>query len=165
MHRIVPGGVPGSIVVRRIHEGALAIDPDVLIRTGPGPLDTGEALRFVARPEAGGTAVFVGTVRSPNGGEAVDHLDYETWDERVTGALEAIARRALDTFGATRAYVAHRSGRVHVGEPSVVVAVSAPHRAESFDACRFVIDTLKAEAPIWKKEVTSSGERWVGMPS
>lgn len=61
-------------------------------------------------------------------------------------------------------FVQHRTGRVEVGEPSVVVAVSAPHRAEAFDACRFVIDSLKASAPIWKKEVTTSGEHWVGMP-
>jgi molybdopterin synthase catalytic subunit len=86
------------------------------------------------------------------------------WDERVLSSLEQIAREALGRFGASRAYVVHRSGRVDVGEASVVVAVSAPHRAEAFNACRFVIDTLKATAPIWKKEVTEVGEHWVGSP-
>lgn len=132
--------------------------------TGPEPLDPAQAIAFVSDAAAGGTAVFLGTVRSPNEGQDVDHLDYEVWEERVGHALQGIVRDALERFGATRAYVAHRTGRVGVGEPSVVVAVSAPHRAEAFDACRFVIDTLKVTAPIWKQEVGAAGDRWVGMP-
>jgi molybdopterin synthase catalytic subunit len=137
---------------------------DILVRTGPDPIDAADALQFVIRPQAGGTALFLGTVRSPNDGMQIDHLDYELWDDKAEAALADIAREALDRFGASRVFVAHRSGRVGVGEPSVVVAVSAPHRGEAFDACRFVIDTLKATAPIWKKEVTQDGEHWVGMP-
>lgn len=134
---------------------------DIRVRTGPEPLEPGQAHEFVRRDDAGGSVVFVGTVRSPNEGLDVDHLEYEVWAERVRASLEGIAREATDRFGARRVYVAHRTGRVEVGEPSVVVGVSAPHRGEAFDACRFVIDTLKVTAPIWKKEVTGAGERWV----
>jgi molybdopterin synthase catalytic subunit len=140
-------------------------DPEILVTTGEEPLDAGSAVEWVSSPSAGGTAVFLGSVRSPNEGQEVDHLSYEMWDEKVQAALRDIARQALARFGATRAYVAHRSGRVEVGEPSVVVAVSAPHRAEAFDACRFVIDTLKQSAPIWKREVGESTDRWVGLPA
>lgn len=143
---------------------AIAEVTDVSVRTTPEPLDAGEAIGFVSVPDAGGTVLFSGTVRSPNQGEEVDHLFYEVWDERVTESLEGIAREALGRYGARRAYVAHRSGRVRVGEPSVVVAVSAPHRGEAFDACRFIIDTLKSTAPIWKQEITHEGSHWVGMP-
>jgi molybdopterin synthase catalytic subunit len=115
----------------------------------------------VSSDSAGGTALFVGTVRSPNEGRTVEHLDYDVWPERVEAELEAIASEALERFGAQRAYVSHRTGRVGVGEPSVVVAVSAGHRAAAFDACRWAIDTLKQRAPIWKREVTDGGDRWV----
>lgn len=132
--------------------------------TGDEPLDVAEATRFVSVPRAGGVSVFVGTVRSPNEDREVDHLFYEVWEEQVGRSLHAMAQETLESFGGLRAYVAHRTGRVEVGEPSVIVAVSTPHRAEAFDACRHLIDALKASAPIWKKEITVGGERWVGMP-
>ena len=75
--------------------------------------------------------------------------------------LEAVAAEALERFGAGRAWIAHRTGRVPVGEASVVVAVAAGHRGEAFDACRWAIDALKERAPIWKREVTDDGDRWV----
>lgn len=128
-------------------------------------LDPTEALAFVSAPEAGGTALFCGTVRSPNGGEQVDHLVYEAWDDEAEAAMERIARRVTSELGSVRAFVEHRTGRVEVGEPSVVVAVSAAHRDEAFRACRAIIDEVKATAPIWKKEITPSGSTWVGMPT
>lgn len=140
------------------------IDLTVAVHTGPQPLDPAEALRHVSDAEAGGTALFCGTVRSPNDGQEVDHLSYEVWEDRVDGVLRDIAAGALERFAATRVFVAHRTGRVEVGEPSVIVAVSAPHRAEAFDACRHVIDALKDTAPIWKKETTRDSGHWVGMP-
>lgn len=143
----------------------MRIDSHIHVSTGPRPLDPGGALRFVSTPEAGGTVLFSGTVRSPNDGQDVDHLDYEVWTEKVDTTLRDIAEAALQRHGATRAHVTHRTGRVEVGEPSVLVCVSAPHRDAAFDAAREIIDTLKAQAPIWKKEVTTSGEQWVGMPS
>jgi len=140
------------------------MEPSIHVHTGPDPLDVAAAVAFVTAAEAGGTALFSGTVRSPNDGVEVDHLDYEVWEERVDDALRLIAREAIARFSAVRVWVAHRTGRVEVAGSSVMVAVSAPHRAEAFDACRYVIDTLKRTAPIWKREVTPDGQVWVGMP-
>ena len=142
----------------------MSIDTFIHVSTGTDPLSADDALRFVSAPEAGGTVLFTGTVRSPNDGEDVDHLDYEVWEEKVDASLRTIAGEAIARHGASRVYVAHRIGRVEVGEPSVIVAASAAHRDAAFAAARDVIDTLKATAPIWKKEVTVSRERWVGMP-
>ncbi len=135
------------------------------VLTRPGALDPGEGITFVSTPEAGATALFCGTVRSPNEGADVDHLFYEVWQERVESSLRHIAADALQRYGGCRAYVAHRTGEVGVGEASVVVAVSASHREEAFEACRFVIDQLKERAPIWKKEITEEGQRWIGSTS
>lgn len=118
-------------------------------------------MQMVNHASCGGIALFVGTVRSPDAGREVDFLDYEVWPERVESELHDIAAKALDKCGASKAVVAHRTGRVLVGEASVVVAVSAPHRAEAFDACRRIIDDLKAGASIWKREVAEGDQRWV----
>lgn len=136
---------------------------NVHVHTGPHPLELAEAIAFVSAPDAGGTVLFSGTVRSPNDGAEVDHLDYEVWEGRVDTHLRELAQRAIEHSGAHRVWIAHRTGRVDVSEPSVVVAVSAAHRAEAFDACRWLIDELKATAPIWKREVTTDGSAWVGL--
>lgn len=138
---------------------------EIHVHIASKPLEPAEALAFVSSPRSGGTALFSGTVRSPNAGEDVDHLVYEAWEERAEGVVAEIAEKALVDHDAHRAYVAHRTGRVEVGEPSVVVAVAAAHRDGAFGACREVIDALKASAPIWKKEITLAGENWVGMPA
>lgn len=137
----------------------------IRVRTSPDALDPSEAIAFVSEDAAGGTVLFSGTVRSPNAGAEVDHLDYEVWEDRAEACLEAIAREAVASHGASRVYIAHRTGRVQVGQCSVLVAVSSAHRPEAFEACRFVIEALKARAPIWKKEVAASGESiWVNHP-
>lgn len=140
------------------------MERSIHVHTGSDPLDAAAAVAFVTAPEAGGVVLFSGTVRSPNDGVEVEHLDYDAWEDRVDDALRSIASDAIDRFGAARIWVAHRTGRVEVAESSVMVAASAPHRTEAFDACRYVIDTLKRSAPIWKREVTADGEVWVGMP-
>lgn len=138
---------------------------EIHVHIASEPLDASEALAFVSSSRSGGTALFSGTVRSPNAGEEVDHLVYEAWEERAEAVVAEIAEKALAGHDAHRAYVAHRTGRVEVGEPSVVVAVAAAHRDAAFGACRRVIDELKASAPIWKKEITLSGQNWVGIPT
>lgn len=127
-------------------------------------MNADEALRFVSAPDLGGAVLFSGTVRSPNEGEVIDHLEYEVWEEQVERELRAIARAVLERHDAARIYVAHRVGRVEVGEPSVLVAVGAAHRDAAFTAARDAIDTLKTDASIWKKEVTATTQRWVGLP-
>jgi molybdopterin synthase catalytic subunit len=121
-----------------------------------------EAAAFVDRPDCGGSVVFTGTVRDHSEGRpGVVSLEYEAYEEEVTPRLAAIAAEARARWPSVgRLALLHRTGLLSVGEASVVVAASAPHRAEAFDAARFCIDTLKATAPIWKREAWAGGEDW-----
>jgi molybdopterin synthase catalytic subunit len=133
-----------------------------LVRVGSGPLDPQQALEFVADPAAGGTCLFVGTVRDHSDAGAVSGLEYEAWDELAERRLQEVAGEVFKRWPACRVALLHRTGNLGIGEASVVVAVSAPHRAEAFEACRHGIERIKADAPIWKKEALVSGDaRWV----
>ena len=134
----------------------------VLLTSEPLSLDA--AFRAVLDPGCGGTALFVGTTRSPNQGREVDELEYEAYAELAEPEMERVARKAAATHGLGAVYLAHRTGVVGAGEPSVIVAASAPHRAEAFAGCRELIDQLKATVAIWKKERWADGGRWVGLP-
>jgi molybdopterin synthase catalytic subunit len=138
-------------------------DERALVRVTTDPLSVDEALAFVADPAAGATCVFVGTVRDrSDAGAVVTALDYETWDELATDRLGELARDMLERWPTRKAALLHRSGHLVVGEASVVVAASAPHRTEAFEACRYGIERLKVDVPIWKKESLASGEAdWV----
>jgi molybdopterin synthase catalytic subunit len=138
------------------------VDVTVLLTEEPLSLDA--AFRAVLQPDCGGTALFVGTTRSPNQGRDVDELEYEAYAEAARPALERIGREAAARHGLGAVYLAHRVGVVPAAEPSVIVAASAPHRAEAFAGCRELIDELKRTAPIWKKERWAGGGRWVGVP-
>jgi molybdopterin synthase catalytic subunit len=129
----------------------------------PEPLSLDAAFRAVLRPDCGGTALFVGTTRSPNQGRQVDELQYEAYEEVAGPELERVGRDAAARHGLGAVYLAHRVGVVPAAEPSVIVAASAPHRAEAFAGCRELIDELKRTAPIWKKERWEGGGRWVGL--
>ena len=117
---------------------------------------------FVDRPDCGASVVFTGAVRDNSEGRPnVRSLEYEAYEEEVTPRLAAIAAGARTRWPSLgRLALLHRTGVLGVGEASVVVAASAPHRAEAFDAARFCIDTLKATAPIWKREAWDGGEDW-----
>ncbi|HZP90504.1 MAG TPA: molybdenum cofactor biosynthesis protein MoaE [Actinomycetota bacterium] len=133
-----------------------------LVRLTTDPLDATSALAFVADPGAGGTCVFVGTVRDRSDAGEVTALTYEAWDELAVRRLEEIAGEVLVRWPLCRVAILHRTGELPVGEVSVVVACSAPHRAEAFEACRHGIERVKQEVPIWKKEHLVAGEsRWV----
>lgn len=125
-----------------------------------GPLNTAEVMAAVADPSVGATVVFVGTVRSSTAGQAVECLEYEAYRVMAEKKMAEIASVAQARWGA-RVAIAHRIGRVKVGEVSVVIAVATPHRAEAFEACRYLIDALKEEVPIWKKEHRLDGSVWV----
>lgn len=129
------------------------------------PLDAAADVASVCDPGAGGIAVFLGTTRaetSPDGRHLVA-LDYEAYPEMAGAQLAELAAQARRRWPITKLVLRHRVGRVPLAEPSVLIAVATPHRAEAFDACRWLIDTLKAEVAIWKKEVWSDGSgRWVG---
>jgi molybdopterin synthase catalytic subunit len=133
-----------------------------LVRVTAEPLSVDEALAFVADPAAGGTCVFVGTVRDHGEDGEVTGLDYEAWNELATQRLEELAAEMRQRWPARKVALLHRTGHLGIGEASVVVAVSAPHRAEAFEACRHGIEQLKADVPIWKKETLTSGDaHWV----
>jgi molybdopterin synthase catalytic subunit len=136
--------------------------PRVLVRVQDEPLALDEASGFVADPGAGGTCLFVGTVRDHSAAGGVEGLTYEAWDDLAVRRLEEIASDATEAWPLRAVAVLHRTGALQVGEASVVIAVSAAHRAEAFDACREVIERLKQDVPIWKKEGLVSGEaHWV----
>jgi molybdopterin synthase catalytic subunit len=135
---------------------------DLLVRITSEPLSTDAALAFVADPASGGTCVFVGTVRDHSGAGDVTGLTYEAWDELAGTRLEEIANEMFDSWPVRKVALLHRTGDLAIGEASVVVACSAPHRADAFDACRHGIERLKHDVPIWKKESLASGEaHWV----
>lgn len=137
-------------------------DDRLLVRVHSEPLSVDEALTAVADPRAGGTCVFVGTVRDHSDAGDVVGLSYEAWDELAGQRLAEIARELVTRWPACRAAIVHRTGELGIGDASVVVAVSAPHRAEAFEACRHGIERLKQDVPIWKKEALVSGEaHWV----
>jgi molybdopterin synthase catalytic subunit len=116
-------------------------------------------------PEDGALCLFVGVVRNENRGRRVLRLDYEAYEEMAVALMEEIATEAAGRFPVTAVRLVHRVGRLEVGEASVAVAVSSPHRAEAFAACRFAIDTLKARVPIWKKEFYADGSAWLDGPA
>ena len=135
----------------------------VFVRIGSDPLSVDEALAWVADPGAGGTCVFVGTVRDHSNAGDVTGLRYEAWDELAGRAAPRDRRRAVRDSGRVRKVaILHRTGDLSVGEASVVIACSAPHRADAFEACRQGIERLKEDVPIWKKEALVSGDaHWV----
>jgi len=125
-------------------------------------IDPASALAFVADPAAGGTCLFSGTVRDHSDAGAVTGLRYEAWLELAERRLGEIGSEMIERWPVCKAALVHRFGDLSVGEVSVVVACSAPHRDQAFEACRHGIERLKADAPIWKKELLASGQaEWV----
>jgi molybdopterin synthase catalytic subunit len=133
-----------------------------MVRIDDQPLDPAEALAFVAHPGAGGTVLFSGTVRDHSAAGSVTGLEYEAWEEMAQARMRSIGREILERWPICRVAVLHRTGPLDVGEISVLVCCSAPHRAEAFDAARHGIERIKQDVPIWKKERLASGEaQWV----
>lgn len=125
------------------------------------PLDARRAEQLVSHPGAGGICVFTGIVRDNSRGESVTHLEYEAYAGMAEKVMRIIGEEIAQRWPEARIAMLHRTGSLAIGEPSVVVAASAPHRAEAFEACRYGIDELKERVPIWKKEFASSGATWI----
>ena len=119
----------------------------------------------VRDPRAGAIATFTGTTRVESRGRDVVHLDYEAYEGMAERVMEAIAGELLARYDLCAIAIHHRVGRVGIGDTSVVIAVSAPHRADALAACKDAIDTLKERVPLWKKEVYEGGEEWIGRGS
>jgi molybdopterin synthase catalytic subunit len=125
------------------------------------PLSMDALIAEVAGPAMGGLVTFTGIVRDHSRGQTIDHLEYEAYGEMAERELRAIGGQIEQRWPQVRYAVSHRIGRLAIGDAAVMIAAAAPHRAEAFDACRFLIDTLKQTVPIWKKEFATSGAYWV----
>lgn len=134
------------------------------IRILASPLDAAAAIAFVSDARAGGIATFLGTTRAERhaDGRQLIALDYEAYEAMALPQLQQLAAAARARWPIIKLALLHRTGPVALAEPSVVIAVSTPHRADAFDACRFLIDELKKDVAIWKKEVWDDGSgTWV----
>jgi molybdopterin synthase catalytic subunit len=163
--------------VNRRYAGAEAVlaDGDVVALIPPvsggdfrltgAPLSPEAAVDEVRRDEAGAIAAFVGTVRNRSRDRDVLYLEYEAYEGMAEETMAAIAADLTERHGLAAVAIHHRVGRVEIGEPSVVIAVSAAHRAAALLACQEAIDTLKQTVPLWKKEVYAGGEEWIGQGS
>jgi molybdopterin synthase catalytic subunit len=154
---------------RELHDGdEIALIPPVsggAFRLSEEPLDLLAPVQEVQSDEAGAVATFVGTTRIRSRGRTVTHLDYEAYPEMAEKMMAELAASLQAKHELCAVAIHHRVGRVGIGEPSVAIAVSAPHRDAALAACKEAIDTLKETIPLWKKEVYEGGEEWIGRGS
>jgi molybdopterin synthase catalytic subunit/molybdopterin converting factor small subunit len=146
----------------------LALIPPVsggAFRLTEDPIDLEAVVREVQDERAGAIATFLGTTRIESRGRSVEHLDYEAYEGMAEDVMAEIADALKARYDLCAIAITHRTGRVGIGETSVAIAVSAPHRQDALAACREAIDELKARVPLWKKEVYDGGEDWIGRGS
>lgn len=139
--------------------GGTALEP--VIQLTREALDRDTLVRAVSHPSIGGIVVFEGIVRDHTNGRQVRYLEYDVYEEMAVMQIRAIITEVQRRWGVERIAVAHRFGRVEIGEASVIIVVASAHRSEAFEACHYIIDTIKQTVPIWKKEVTTDGETWI----
>ena len=139
-----------------------SVRSDLLVCVTTDPIGADEAVGFVSDPSAGGTCVFLGTVRDHSDAGAVTGLTYEAWVDQAERRLEELADEMFERWPLRKVAFLHRFGELGLGDVSVVVACSSAHRAEAFEACRYGIEQLKKDVPIWKKEHLTTGvSSWV----
>jgi len=129
------------------------------------PLSLDAVVDEVRSEQAGAIATFTGTTRLQSRGRTVLHLDYEAYEEMAEQVMAQIAADLKGRYDLCEIAIHHRTGRVEIGEASVVIAVSAPHRQDALAACKDAIDFLKDQVPLWKKEFYEGGEEWIGRGS
>jgi len=125
------------------------------------PLDVADCYRLACSNDAGGQAIFIGTVRNQTQNKKVLKLIFEAYTPMAIKEMDQIAQFVERTWDASQVVIHHRTGELLVGDIAVIIAVSTPHRSAAFEACKYAIDTLKETVPIWKKEVFEDGEVWV----
>ncbi len=135
------------------------------LRLSEQPLSLDAVVDEVRSERAGAIATFVGTTRVESRGRTVVHLDYEAYEGMAERTMAEIAEELKGRYDLCEIAIHHRTGRVEIGEASVMIAVSAPHRQAALAACKDAIDTLKERVPLWKKEVYEGGEEWIGRGS
>jgi molybdopterin synthase catalytic subunit len=134
-------------------------------RLSAEPLSLDAVVDEVRDERAGAIATFVGTTRVESRGRTVQHLDYEAYEGMAEQVMSEIAATLKERYDVCEIAIHHRTGRVEIGDASVLIAVSAPHRQDALAACKDAIDTLKEQVPLWKKEVYEGGEEWIGRGS
>jgi molybdopterin synthase catalytic subunit len=134
-------------------------------RLSEEPLSLDAVVEEVRSDEAGAVATFIGTTRVHSRGRTVERLEYEAYAGMAERVMAEIAEELKRRYDVTEIAIHHRMGTVDIGEASVVIAVSAPHRQDALAACRDAIDTLKMQVPLWKKEIYEGGEEWIGRGS
>ncbi|MEE9144560.1 MAG: molybdenum cofactor biosynthesis protein MoaE [Candidatus Binatia bacterium] len=137
----------------------------MMFRVTQKAINLQELVEYVTDPEAGAIATFIGTTRNNNEGRKVISLDYEAYPEMAEKELARLGEEAKIKWNIQRMAIVHRIGPVQITEPSVIIAVSAAHRSDAFEACRFAIEEIKKSIPIWKKEIFEGGEVWIGSQS
>lgn len=154
---------------RRLVDGdEVALIPPVsggAFRLSAEPLSLDAVVDEVRSDQAGAIATFTGTTRVQSRGRTVLHLDYEAYEEMAEQVMAQIAEELKGRYDLCEIAIHHRTGRVDIGEASVMIAVSAPHRQDALAACKDAIDTLKSRVPLWKKEFYEGGEEWIGRGS
>jgi molybdopterin synthase catalytic subunit len=134
---------------------------DAQIQILSTPLNIQSSIDWVMSPGSGGIDVFIGTVRNATKGKTVLRLEFEAYEPMALAELDKIAQQAFEKWPLLKVLIHHRVGVLEIGEVPVIIAVAAAHRAAAFEACRYIIDTLKETVPIWKKEIFEDGEVWV----
>ena len=136
----------------------------MLIRVTDEVLNPDEAVAAVESPEAGAINVFLGVVRNNNLGRQVQYLEYDAYPSMAEKVMREIAAEAKERFELEDVAVLHRTGRLEIGETSLLIAVSCGHRAKSFEGGHWLVNEIKKRVPVWKKEVWSDGESWIEGP-
>ena len=170
-----PGGLLYALNRAYVERDAAVRDGDEIALIPPvsggafrivdGPLDIAAAIGEAESHDAGAVASFVGTVRRRSRDRDVLYLEYEAFEEMAEPMLVRLGDELTSKHRLSKVAIHHRVGRVEIGEASVVIAVSAPHRQDALAACKDAIDTLKEQVPLWKKEVYQGGEEWIGRGS
>lgn len=157
-----------AVVAKRTFNSIIFKSPNLqfskfppMIKLTEEPIDVQAVVAEAQSGNAGAVNVFIGTVRNKTSGKEVVRLEYEAYDKMAVKKMEEVVAEARTKWPVEKAAVVHRKGVLQIGEAAVVIAVSTPHRKASFEACEFIIDTLKQVVPIWKKEIFEDGEIWV----
>ncbi len=133
----------------------------MIVELTSDPIDVPRLIAHVNQPSNGGICTFLGVVRDNAEGRPVVKLGYEAYESMAVAQMRTIVEDAMQRWNLDAVALSHRTGELQIGEASVAIAVGAPHRAEAFEACRYIIDTLKTRVPIWKKEFFRDGAVWV----
>jgi molybdopterin synthase catalytic subunit len=132
-----------------------------LIHITTDPLETDKIVSLVSRADLGGVNVFIGVVRDQTKGKKVLRLEYEAYEPMAVAEMAKIANKVVEKWPQAAIAIHHRVGTLQIGAAAVIIAVATPHRDQAFAACKFAIDSLKEQVPIWKKEIFEDGEIWV----